>query len=86
MAMVCLFTTIAVGQTKKTVSGTVRDDSGTPLPGVSIHEKSNKAGGVASDSDGKFSITVGDNAVLVFSFVGFATREVEVGSNPTIAV
>lgn len=86
MAMVCICTTVVFGQNKKTVSGTVKDDSGTPLPNVSIYEKNNKAGGVASKSDGSFSISVGESAILVFSYVGFTTKEVAVGSSSTIDI
>ena len=57
------------------VSGSVSDDAGNPLPGVSIVEK-NTTNGVVSDFDGNFQLSVGDNAVLVFSYLGYLTQEV----------
>jgi len=59
---------------QQNVSGVVSDESG-PLPGVSIVEKGT-SNGTVSNFDGEFSITVADeNAVLVFSYLGFLTQE-----------
>ncbi|HEX8039562.1 MAG TPA: TonB-dependent receptor [Chryseosolibacter sp.] len=66
------------------VSGTVNDDAGQPLPGVSILEKGT-ANGTTTDSEGKYSINVaGQNSVLVVSFIGFQTQEINVGSRSSI--
>jgi TonB-dependent starch-binding outer membrane protein SusC len=68
------------------VSGTVTDVNNSGLPGVSVLVKGT-AIGVVSDVDGKYSVTVPDgNAVLVFSFVGFKTQEIAVGTQTTIDV
>jgi TonB-linked SusC/RagA family outer membrane protein len=68
------------------VSGTVVDDKGEALPGVSILEKGT-SNGTTTDIDGKFSLTVaGADAVLAFSFIGFASKEITVGNQETIAV
>ncbi|MDR3194211.1 MAG: SusC/RagA family TonB-linked outer membrane protein [Tannerella sp.] len=68
------------------VSGTVSDNTGEPLPGVNITVKGSTAG-VISDIDGKYVITApGGNAVLVFMYVGFATQEVTVGSQRVIDI
>lgn len=68
------------------VTGTVTDGSdGSSLPGVNILEKGT-SNGTATDAEGHFSITVSDNAILVFTFVGYATQEVSVGSQSTINV
>lgn len=71
----------------QTVTGRVTSGlDGSPLPGVSVLVKSSTAG-TTTDTDGKYSITVPDaNAVLVVSFIGFATQEVEVGSKTVIDV
>ncbi|MRG45270.1 SusC/RagA family TonB-linked outer membrane protein [Chitinophaga sp. SYP-B3965] len=60
------------------VSGTITDNKGEALPGVNIYEKgSNNA--VSSGNDGKYSIALsGNNAVLVFRFIGFENKEVRV--------
>src|SRR5688500_18795310 len=69
-----------------TISGSVKDDTGAPLPGVSILEKGTMNGTV-SDADGKFSITVNSNeSVLIFSFVGFVTQQVVVGDRSMIII
>ncbi|GAB3645759.1 TonB-dependent receptor [Echinicola sediminis] len=70
----------------KEVTGTVIDESGEPLPGVSILEKGT-TNGTVTDLDGKFRINVNsDQSVLVFSFIGMATQEVLVGSQSDIGV
>ena len=61
----------------QSVSGSVTDASGNPLTGVNIIEKST-SNGVISDFDGKYMISVSENATLVFSYVGYNTQEVEV--------
>lgn len=60
-----------------TVKGTVRDKQGT-LPGVSITVKSNSAIGVSTDVNGRFSIKVPANGVLIFSMVGYLKKEVPI--------
>ena len=68
------------------VSGKIADAEGRPLAGVSIQEKGTN-NGTMSKVDGSFSLTVtSDNAVLAFSFIGFATREVAVKDNKSLAV
>jgi TonB-linked SusC/RagA family outer membrane protein len=68
------------------VSGKVTDAHGDPLIGVNITIKGTSTG-VISDIDGKYTITVRDNnAVLVFSYVGFATQEIGVGNRREINV
>lgn len=57
------------------VAGTVTSSDNLPLPGVSVREK-NTNNGTVTDAKGHFSIKVQtDNAVLVFSFIGFVTQE-----------
>lgn len=67
------------------VRGTVMDQNGIPLPGVSIAVKgTNKT--VVSNSDGSFQIRADANATLVFSSVGFTTEEVAIGNRQTLQV
>ncbi|RPD98834.1 TonB-dependent receptor [Aureibaculum marinum] len=85
--MLSLILVLAVQLTyaqKKTVTGTVTDDSG-PLPGVSILIKGTSMG-TETDFDGNYSIQVNTGDILVFSFVGMATQEKTVGSSNTIDV
>ncbi len=68
------------------IKGTVIDDKGQPLPGVSIIIKGSTTGTMA-DGNGDFVLNVTDEkAVLVFSFIGFATQEVLVGTKTTLKV
>jgi TonB-linked SusC/RagA family outer membrane protein len=69
------------------VSGTVTSsDDGTPLPGVTVISKGS-GNGTSTDAEGKFSLNVPDpNTTLVFSFIGYATQEIQVASRTTIDV
>ena len=70
---------------EKTVTGTVADDAGLPLPGVNvIVEGTNR--GVQSDFDGNYDISVTPGEVLVFSYVGFQSKSVTVGASNVIDV
>ncbi|WP_236032997.1 SusC/RagA family TonB-linked outer membrane protein [Algoriphagus pacificus] len=65
---------------KETISGVIVDETNTPLPGVSVIEKGT-TNGVVTDLDGKFTLTVdSEQSVVVFSFIGMKTIELEVGS------
>lgn len=65
---------------QKTVTGTVTDDKGTPLPNVSVVVKGSTTGTVTK-SDGTYSLTLPANAKQIeFSFLGFETKTVNVGS------
>ena len=57
------------------VTGTVTDNLGLPIPGVSIIEKGTKKG-VSTDIDGKYTFSTSQKSVLVFSYVGFETKEI----------
>ena len=72
-------------QKGKTITGTIKSsDANQPLEKVSITEKGTNNVAV-SDVNGRYSIVLStDNAVLVFSFVGFTTQEIAVGNNSTI--
>ena len=71
---------------KKNVTGKVTDDQGVALPGVSILIKGTSSG-VVSNSSGTYSIDVpNDSSILVFSFIGFVTQEIQVGAQSVIDV
>ncbi|MEX2028767.1 MAG: TonB-dependent receptor [Candidatus Curtissbacteria bacterium] len=67
------------------VTGTVSDDNGDPLPGASVRVAGTSTGTV-TDMNGKYSITVSEEATLVFSFIGFITQEVAVGNRSEINI
>src|SRR6266496_3039835 len=60
---------------KKTVTGKVTDPSGSPLYGISVVEKGTR-NGTSTSPAGTFTLTVNPNAKLVFTAVGFETKEV----------
>ncbi|MDO5000417.1 MAG: SusC/RagA family TonB-linked outer membrane protein [Bacteroidales bacterium] len=62
---------------KISVSGTVRDASGQPVPGAGIFEKGT-TNGTVSGADGRFSLTVESDAVLVVSCIGYLSQEIPV--------
>ncbi|MDR1555745.1 MAG: SusC/RagA family TonB-linked outer membrane protein [Tannerellaceae bacterium] len=76
---------IAVLQ-EKTVKGSVADEGGFPLPGVNVVIKGTTQGAV-TDINGNYTIRISDdNAVLVFSLIGYSTKEVVVGNQREINV
>ncbi|WP_298553319.1 TonB-dependent receptor [uncultured Algibacter sp.] len=67
------------------VSGTITDEQGQPIPGVNVLEK-NTSNGFVSDFDGNYTMSIGDNSILVFSYIGFKTQEVAVGNRNTVNI
>ena len=70
---------------EKTISGTVSDEQGLPLPGVNIIVKGT-SNGTQSDFDGNYSINTSVGDVLTYSYVGLKTEERTVGSANSINV
>ena len=75
----------AVTQQKRTVTGTVMDDSGEPVIGANILEKGT-TNGIITDIDGRFSLSVEANAVLRISYIGFISQEIPVGNQSQLTV
>jgi len=67
------------------ITGTIKDAAGLPLPGVSITVKGSKRG-ISSNGDGKFNLKVQSTDVLVFSLVGFQSQEITVGNRKVFEV
>lgn len=67
------------------VTGTVTDENGEPLPGVTITVQGASTGTV-TDINGEYALEAPDNATLVFSFIGFETQNIPVGNQTTINV
>jgi TonB-linked SusC/RagA family outer membrane protein len=70
---------------QNTIQGTVTDEKGVTLPGVTVRVKGGTAA-VASDVNGKFTINASSGQTLVFSMVGFESREVVVGTQTNISI
>lgn len=70
---------------RQPVQGTVTDEKGAPLPGVTVQVKGTTQGTV-TDAAGRFSMDVPEDAVLVISFIGYQSQEVAVGGRTAIDV
>lgn len=68
-----------------TVKGVVKDDTGLPVPSVSIIIKGT-TNGTQTDANGTYSISVPANGTLVFTYIGFTTQEIAVGNKTDINV
>src|SRR6218665_3970757 len=69
-----------VSATTVQVSGKVADETGLPLPGVNVLERGT-TNGTVTDAEGGFALEVqNSSSVLVFSFIGYETKEIAVGS------
>ncbi|MEJ0032099.1 MAG: SusC/RagA family TonB-linked outer membrane protein [Bacteroidota bacterium] len=67
------------------VTGKVTDASNSTMPGVNVIKKGT-ATGTTTDADGSYSIEASGDDVLVFSFIGYASQEIRVGSQTTIGI
>ncbi|MCB4807839.1 TonB-dependent receptor [Tamlana sp. 62-3] len=68
-----------------TISGTIVDEGGLPLPGVNIIVEGTTTG-TQSDFDGEYALKAKKGAVLVFSYVGYKSQKVTVGNSSTINI
>ncbi|MEW2922488.1 SusC/RagA family TonB-linked outer membrane protein [Muricauda sp. ANG21] len=83
--LTCIAVFSCIAAFGQTISGTVSDVSGTPLPGVTI-VVSGTSNGTTTDFDGNYSINATTGQVLNFSYLGMKSKEVTVGSVSTINV
>jgi TonB-linked SusC/RagA family outer membrane protein len=81
--LLCLISSFAVLAQDKVVSGTVKDETGSPIPGVSVLVKGTTTG-TLTDANGQFRISAKDTDVLSFTFVGYSATEISVGSQTNI--
>ncbi len=73
-------------QQKRTVSGTVKDEKGQPMPGVSVVVKGTTIG-IVTDVEGAFTLSVpADAKTLQFSFVGMKPQEVDISGKTSVNV
>lgn len=62
-------------QQVRTITGRVLDKAGDPIIGVTIVDKHNTGNGSITDLDGNFTIKVGENSILLFSYIGYKNVE-----------
>ncbi len=81
-----VFLPMMIYSQSKTITGSVTDDGGLPLPGVTILVKNSKNLGATTDFDGNFNITIPSNQtkILVFSYLGYTTQEVNVSNTSNV--
>ncbi|MES2574114.1 MAG: carboxypeptidase-like regulatory domain-containing protein [Bacteroidota bacterium] len=75
--------TDAKGKTIRTISGTVIDNTGFPIPGVNVVIKGTK-NSASTDFDGKYRIKLKKGKKIVFSYIGYETAQVTIGKINTI--
>jgi TonB-linked SusC/RagA family outer membrane protein len=80
-----LFTVAGMAQTTKIIRGIVADAKGGALEGVNVLVKGTTQGST-TDGSGKYAVAAGENATLVFSFVGYTSMEQVVGNQSVINV
>lgn len=70
-----------------TITGTVSDEKGVGMPGVSVIVKGTNRG-ASTDANGQYKLSIpdGDNVTLTFSFVGYQSQDVVVGKKATVSV
>lgn len=77
---------VAWSQERKVSGKVTQSDDGTPIPGVNVTLKGTTVGQI-TDADGNYSLAVpAEGGTLVFSFIGLASREVEIGQRTSIDV
>ncbi|MBR4408111.1 MAG: SusC/RagA family TonB-linked outer membrane protein, partial [Bacteroidales bacterium] len=69
-----------------TVSGTITDENGLPLPGASVFEVGNSSNGIVTSLDGNYSIVAPADASLEFSFIGYLTQTEKISGRNTINI
>ena len=74
MMLMAMF--VAVASHAQGILGTVTDESGEPIIGATVVEKSNPQNATITNFDGEFSIKVSEGQTLIISFVGYTTQEV----------
>ena len=80
-----LFFALTLSAYAQQISGTVADENGVPLPGATVLVQGT-SNGVSTDFDGNYSISASQGDTLVFSFVGYSSQSVVVGSSSTVNV
>jgi hypothetical protein len=86
LLILLFFASTSVFAQRITITGTVSDENGSPLPGATVQVKS-MVQGTTTGMDGKYSLEVSSlNITLVFSFVGYISKEIPVQNQTTVNV
>lgn len=86
LCMMCIISCCSLSAiAQKRITGTVTDAHGEVVIGANVMEKGT-SNGIITDTEGKFTLTVGENAVLQVSYVGFAKQEIPVGNHTNLQI
>ncbi len=85
LLVLLLFPFISISAQEMNISGVVIDNDGLTMPGVSVSVKGTTTGSI-TDIDGKYSLNVQKGATLLFSFIGYSTKEVKVEKDNIINI
>ena len=80
-----LFFALTISAYAQQISGTVSDENGVPLPGATVLVDGTSIG-VSTDFDGNYSIDASQGDTLVYSFVGYTSQSVVVGTSASVNV
>ncbi len=87
LLFVILAVSVVTALAQTTVSGTITDEFGDPIPGVAVKAKEQPTQGTITDFDGNYSLAVSDNVtVLVFTYIGKEKQEIPINGKTTINV
>ncbi|TRO67569.1 TonB-dependent receptor [Christiangramia sabulilitoris] len=75
----------AAEESQRTIAGVVSDQTGMPLPGVNVFIKGTSVG-TQTDFDGRYSLDAATGDIIVFSYVGYVTQEIELGDQDLLDV
>ncbi|MDR1454210.1 MAG: TonB-dependent receptor [Tannerella sp.] len=81
LSLLCILSLCSLSAfAQKRVAGTVTDATGETAIGANVVEKGT-TNGTSTDADGKFSLTVGENAILQISYIGYISQDIRVTSD-----
>ncbi len=82
-----MFVHAASGQSdKRNISGSITDESGLPMVGVTVFIKGSMSQGTVSSTDGRFSMDAAPDDTLVFTYLNYLTKEIQVGTQTFLNV
>jgi hypothetical protein len=85
MVLLLLGISFSATAQQRTISGTVTDEKGETVPGISVLIKGTTQG-TTTDADGKYNLSANDGATLVFQGIGYITQEIAVSASNTVDV
>lgn len=85
MVLMCSSVIVGYGQDRTITGAVMMDEDGSRLPGVNVILKGSNTG-TTTDANGQYSISVPQDGVLIFSFIGFVTQEVSIGGRTVVDI